>query len=97
MMLMGLYNICIQVLCLYLCVVFRTREERQLIGSREVCSDLLHLTKTLPFPPFCPPVLEPHLAERKKAWMLPKETSRWFDVKDKLLHLCSRFNLDLKI
>lgn len=92
MMLMGLNNICIQVLCLYLCVVFRTCEERQLVGSGEVCSDLLHLTKTLPFPPFCPPVLEPHL-QREKAWMLAKKTSRWLDERDELWHSCSGFNL----
>lgn len=30
-----------------------------------MCSDLLHLTKTLSFPPFCPPVLEPHLSWEK--------------------------------
>lgn len=66
MMVMGLNDVCIQGLCVYLCVVLRTREQRKLVGGREVCSDLLHLTKTLSFPPLCPPVLEPHLPRQRE-------------------------------
>lgn len=55
----------IKTMILYLCIVLRTRQKRQLICSREMCPDLLHLTKTLPFPPLRPSVLEPHLQIEK--------------------------------
>lgn len=48
----------------YLGIVLRSGEEGQLIGRGEVGSNLLHLPKTLPFPPLGPPVLEPDLQDR---------------------------------
>lgn len=48
----------------YLGVVLSSGEERQLIGSGEVGSDLLHLPKTLPLPPLGPSILEPDLEEK---------------------------------
>lgn len=49
----------------YLCIVLRPSQERQLVSSREVRPDLLHLAKTLPLPPLGSAILEPHLQKKK--------------------------------
>lgn len=48
----------------YLGIVLSAGEEGQLIGRGEVGPNLLHLPKTLPFPPLCSPVLEPDLQDK---------------------------------
>lgn len=63
---------------LYLCVVLRTGQERQLVGCWEMCPDLLHLPKTLPFPPFRPSVLEPDLQRREKRQRVIKQAGRFY-------------------
>lgn len=45
----------------YLCIVFRPGQDRELVGGRKVCPDLLHLAKTLSLSPFGSAILEPHL------------------------------------
>lgn len=50
---------------LYLCIVLRTSKKRQLIGSREMGPDLLHLAKALSLPPLGSAILEPHLQRKQ--------------------------------
>lgn len=59
-------------LALYLRIVFRTSQERQLVSCGEVCSDLLHLAKAFPLSPFRSPVLEPHLQRKEKVQISQK-------------------------
>lgn len=52
----------------YLCVIFRSCKKRKLIGCREVCPNLLHLTKAFSLSPFGPAILKPHLQEMNQIY-----------------------------